>query len=193
MDEIGQTSGAVKRDRSDSLSSDLTTQSMHDRTQDEGFLTCDKRADEPGKDSFRSRTNVTSVLVFFLCAEAGKRFPVMFLSVSLICFMDFFPVGSMNSWFLLIETFQCSPHTEKLMDSKHYGCCGFGYNDNCSHDMLSVVETQGFHCTSFCTQWRTRHWIELKVWICLILRRCAAGCLSCAVIPSWLNMCTFGC
>ncbi|XP_027135962.1 inositol polyphosphate 5-phosphatase Ka isoform X1 [Larimichthys crocea] len=53
MDEIGQTSGAVKRDRSDSLSSDLTTQSMHDRTQDEGFLTCDKRADEPGKDSFR--------------------------------------------------------------------------------------------------------------------------------------------
>lgn len=96
MDEIGQTSGAVKHD-SDSLSSDLITQSMHDRTQDEGFLTCDKRADEPGKDSFRSRTNVTSVLVFFLCAEAGKRFPVMFLSVSLICFMDFFPVGSMNS------------------------------------------------------------------------------------------------
>lgn len=100
MDEISRLFGTMERVRSDSLSSDATQYTgsklvlrhrlnqlmtcvddlgpkneLHEdmvKTLDKAFLLCCKRANKPKKDSFRWKKNVTSSLVFSVCAKAGK-------------------------------------------------------------------------------------------------------------------------
>lgn len=100
MDEISGMLSTIGRDHSDSLSSDATQSTgnklvlrhrlnqlvtcmddfdpkneLHEKvvkTLDNAFIICSMRANKPKKERFRWRTNVTSLRLSFLCAEAGK-------------------------------------------------------------------------------------------------------------------------
>ncbi|KAG8002253.1 Inositol polyphosphate 5-phosphatase K [Nibea albiflora] len=143
MDKIGQTSGAVKHDHSDGLSSNLTTQStdskldlhhrvnrltisvqdldpkneLHDsvvKTQDEGFLTCDKRADEPGKDSFSLQEVYSGPLRFVSDTVYHDAWSLQFMST--LGPLDYVKVSSIRMQGLLLLVFSKLEHIPFIRD-----------------------------------------------------------------------------